>query len=388
MAEQRPWARLTFWRIVFYAVVAAGITATYLRYTRGLGGSTNLSNAFPWGLWVGFDVLCGVGLAAGGFTLAAVVHIFNIERYKPILRPTILTAFLGYGLVILALLLDLGRPYRIWHPLVMWNPHSVMFEVAWCVTLYTTVLALEFAPVILERFRFDRLLRVMRAISIPLVILGVILSTLHQSSLGSLYLIVPEKLYPLWYTPLLPLFFFVSALCTGLAMTIFESWQSSKAFGKQLELPLLGSMGRVLAVLLAAYLTMRFLDLLHRGVLPLVLRARTETYLFLLEIALFVVPMVLLFCRSVYKSASALYWCSVLVLFGFVASRLNISITGIEAAAGTSYFPKWTEISVTLMIVALGFAIFRFAAKNLPIFSRESVQHQPPASVPLHAPGD
>jgi Ni/Fe-hydrogenase subunit HybB-like protein len=388
MAEKRQWARLTFWRLIFYAVMAAGLTATYLRYTRGLGGSTHLSDAFPWGLWIGFDVLCGVGLAAGGFTLAAAVHIFNIEKYKPILRPTILTAFLGYGLVILALLLDLGRPYRIWHPLVMWNPHSVMFEVAWCVTLYTAVLALEFAPVVLERFGWNRLLRVMRAVSIPLVIIGVILSTLHQSSLGSLYLIVPEKLYPLWYTPLLPLFFFVSALCAGLAMTIFESWQSSKAFGKHLELPLVGSMGRVLAVLLAAYLTMRFLDLLHRGVLPLVLRARSETYLFVLEIALFVVPMVLLFRRPVYKSASALYWCSVLVVFGFVANRLNVSITGIEAAAGTSYFPKWTEISVTLMIVALGFAIFRFAAENLPIFSEEQVRRRPVRGVPLQAPGD
>jgi Ni/Fe-hydrogenase subunit HybB-like protein len=388
MAERRPWPELSFWRVVFYAVVAAGLVATYIRYTRGLGGSTNLSNTFPWGLWIGFDVLCGVGLAAGGFTLAAIVYIFNIERYKPILRATILTAFLGYGLVIVALLLDLGRPYRIWHPLVMWNPHSVMFEVAWCVTLYTTVLALEFAPVVLERFGLTRLLRVLKAVSIPLVILGVILSTLHQSSLGSLYLIVPEKLYPLWYTPLLPLFFFISAICAGLAMTIFESWQSSKAFGKHLELPLLSSMGRVLAVLLATYLTMRFLDLLHRGALPLVLRARTETYLFLLEIALFAVPMVLLFGRRVYKSASALYGCALLVLFGFVANRLNVSITGMEAASGTSYFPKWTEIAVTLMIVALGFAIFHFAAKNLPIFSEEPVRNQRMAGQVLPAPGD
>jgi Ni/Fe-hydrogenase subunit HybB-like protein len=388
MEEKRQWARLTFWRVIFYAVLAAGITATYLRYTRGLGGSTHLSDAFPWGLWIGFDVLCGVGLAAGGFTLAAAVHIFNIEKYKPILRPTILTAFLGYGLVIFALMFDLGRPYRIWHPLVMWNPHSVMFEVAWCVMLYTTVLALEFAPAVLERFGWNKLLRVMRAVSIPLVILGVILSTLHQSSLGSLYLIVPEKLYPLWYSPLLPLFFFFSALCAGLAMTIFESWQSSKAFGKHLELSLLSSMGRVLAVLLAAYLTMRFLDLLNRGALPLVLRARTETYLFLLEIALFVAPMVLLFQKRLYKSASALYGCSLMVLFGFVANRLNVSITGIEAAAGTSYLPKWTEISVTLMIVALGFAIFRFAAKNLPIFSDEPVRRPEFSKAPLRAAGD
>ena len=368
MIGERRLPRLTFWQLVFFVVMAGGLYASYVRVMHGLGGATHLSDQFPWGFWIGFDVLCGVGLAAGGFTLAATVHIFNIERYKPILRPAILTAFLGYLLVILALMFDLGRPYRIWHPLVMWNPHSVMFEVGWCVTLYTTVLALEFAPVVLERFHLVRALKAMRMVLIPLVILGVILSTLHQSSLGSLYLIVPEKLYPLWYTSLLPVFFFISALCAGLAMTIFESWQSSRAFGKHLELPLISSMGRLLAVLLSVYMTMRFLDLLHRGVLPLLARRRPETYLFLLEIALFIVPMFLLFRRKVYSNASALYGCAVMVLLGFVANRLNVSVTGVEAGSGVSYFPKWTEIAVTLFIVALGFAIFRFAVKYLPIF--------------------
>jgi Ni/Fe-hydrogenase subunit HybB-like protein len=334
-------------------------------------------------LWIGFDVLCGVGLAASGFTLAAFVHIFNIERYKPILRPTILTAFLGYVLVILALLFDLGRPYRIWHPLVMWNPRSVMFEVAWCVMLYTTVLALEFAPVVFERLGWRAPLRWMRAVSIPLVIAGVILSTLHQSSLGSLYLIVPHKLYPLWYTPLLPLFFFVSALCVGFAMTIFESWHSSRVFGKQLELPLLASMGRVLAVLLSVYLTMRFLDLLQRGALRLLREPRTETYLFALEIAFMLVPMLLLFRRHIRINPGALYASAVMVIFGFVANRLNVSVTGMERGSGTSYVPKWTEIMVTLSIIAVGFAIFRLAVKHLPVFPAE----QPALAAEQPAPG-
>jgi Ni/Fe-hydrogenase subunit HybB-like protein len=361
--------QLSFWQAIATVLMVAGFYASYVRITQGLGGATNLNDQFPWGLWIGFDILCGVGLAAGGFTLAATVHIFNIERYKPILRPAILTAFLGYLLVVLALMFDLGLPYRIWHPLVMWNPHSVMFEVGWCVTLYTTVLALEFVPVVFERFRWTKALKIMHAFLIPLVILGVILSTLHQSSLGSLYLIVPEKLYPLWYTPLLPLMFFVSALCAGLAMTIFESWQSSKAFGKHLELPLLSSMGRVLAVLLSVYMTLRFVDLWNRGALRLLAVRRTETYLFVLEIALFVVPMFLLFRKKVYNNPHALYGSAVLVLFGFVANRMNVSVAGMEAASGTYYFPKWTEIAVTLAIVALGFTIFRFACKHLPIFA-------------------
>src|SRR5215472_14622908 len=239
--------KFTLWRAIFAAIMLSGLYAAYLRVFYGLGGSTNLSDHFPWGLWIAFDILCGVGLAAGGFTLVAVVHIFNIERYKPILRPAILTAFLGYMLVVVALLFDLGRPDRLWHPLVMWNPHSVMFEVAWCVMLYTTVLFLEFIPVVFEKFGWHKPLTWIHSISVPLMIAGVLLSTLHQSSLGSLFLIVPEKMYPLWYSPTLPAMFYISAIGVGLAMTIFESWHSSRAFGRALELPLLASMGRVLA---------------------------------------------------------------------------------------------------------------------------------------------
>ena len=181
-----------------------------------MGASTALSDSFPWGLWIGFDILCGVALAAGGFTISACVYIFNIQRFKPIVRPTILTAFLGYLLVIIALLFDLGRPYRIWHPLVMWNPRSVMFEVGWCVTLYTTVLALEFSPMLLQHLKWEFPLKIVKSLMIPLVILGVILSTLHQSSLGSLYLIVPHKLHPFWYSSFLPVFFYHLGDCAWL----------------------------------------------------------------------------------------------------------------------------------------------------------------------------
>jgi len=360
--------RLPFWTPVFWVLMAGGGYAAYLRYFNGLGAATNLSDRFPWGLWIGFDVLCGVGLAAGGFTLVAAVHIFNLERYKPILRPAILTAFLGYVLVVVALMLDLGRPDRIWHPLVMWNPHSVMFEVAWCVMLYTTVLALEFVPAVFERFGWKTPLNLLRAISVPLVILGVILSTLHQSSLGSLYLIVPEKLYGLWYTPLMPVLFFISAICVGLAITIFESWHSSREFGRQIEMPLLSGMARLLAVLLSMYVTLRLVDLFERGGFGLLLVPRTETYLWLLEMSLLAIPAVLLFSFRVRHNPQALYACALMVVFGFIANRLNVSVTGMEAGLGVHYIPKWTEIAVTLAVVALGFAIFRFAARRFPVF--------------------
>jgi Ni/Fe-hydrogenase subunit HybB-like protein len=364
--------KFTFWKLVFLALMAAGFYGTVLRFGQGLGRSTNLNDQFPWGLWIGFDVLCGVMLAAGGFTLTAAVHIFNIKRLQPIVRPTILTAFLGYVLVCVALMYDLGRPYRIWHPLIMRNPHSVMFEVAYCVMLYTTVLSLEFSPIVLERFNLQKPLKIVRGALIPLVILGVILSTLHQSSLGTLYLIMPEKLHPLWYSPLLPVFFFISAIAVGLAMTIFESSLSAKYFGRQLELPILQELGRVLVVVLSVYGILRFEDLLHRGVLKLLSQPGYEMYLFWLEISLsLVLPLLLLSQKKIRASAQGLYLAAVLVVLGFITNRLNVSITGLESAAGMHYVPKWTEIAVTGAIIAAGFALFGLAVKYLPIFPAE-----------------
>ena len=364
--------RFTFWKLVFLAFMALAFYATVVRFTRGLGQSTNLSDQFPWGIWIGFDVLCGVMLAAGGFTLTAAVHIFNIKRLKPIVRPTVLTAFLGYLLVCVALMYDLGRPYRIWHPLIMRNPHSVMFEVAYCVMLYTTVLALEFTPIVLERFNLQKPLKIIRGILIPLVIGGVILSTLHQSSLGTLYLIMPEKLHPFWYSPLLPVFFFISAIAVGLAMTIFESSLSSKHFGRQLELPILQELGRVLFIVLCVFAILRVEDLLHRGMLKATLQPGYEMYFFWLEIGLsLVLPLILLSRRAIRQSAGGLYLTSVLVVLGFITNRLNVSITGLESAAGMHYVPKWTEVSVTGAIIAAGFALFGLAAKYLPIFPAE-----------------
>jgi Ni/Fe-hydrogenase subunit HybB-like protein len=374
--------KLTFWKLVFFALIAVGFYSTIVRFTQGLGRSTNLNDQFPWGIWIGFDVLCGVMLAAGGFTLTAAVHIFNIKRLHPIVRPTILTAFLGYVLVCVALMYDLGRPYRIWHPLIMRNPHSVMFEVAYCVMLYTAVLSLEFSPIVLERFNRQKPLKIVRAALIPLVILGVILSTLHQSSLGTVYLIMPEKLHPFWYSPLLPVFFFISAVAVGLAMTIFESSMSSKHFGRQLELPILQELGRVLVVVLSVYGILRFEDLLHRGALKLMFQPAYEMYLFWLEIVLsLIAPLLLLSQRKIRTTAQGLYLAAVLVVLGFITNRLNVSITGQETSAGMHYFPKWTEIAVTGAIVAAGFALFGLATRYLPIFPEEPESHAEPLSV-------
>jgi Ni/Fe-hydrogenase subunit HybB-like protein len=381
--------RLGFWTLTSAALFITLVGIAYLRFTRGLGAVTHLSDTFPWGLWIGFDVLCGVGLAAGGFAVTATVHILHLKDFKPIVRPTVLTAFLGYLLVIVALMFDLGKPWNIWHPIIMWNPHSVMFEVGWCVMLYTTVLSLEFSPMVLERFKLHRLLRVIRSVTPLLVILGVILSTLHQSSLGSLFLILPEKVHPLWYSPMLPVFFFISALSAGIAMTVVESWFSRRVFGKPIETQLLSRLSRVSVVVLALYLVLRLRDLAARGALASLWPLTPTTLMFVVEVGLgVIVPMLLLASERFRRSPQRLAATQGLVVLGFIFNRLNVSVTAVEAATGRSYTPSAPEFLVSMGLVAAGMWIFVLACRFLPVFPEgpvaetEKKRHPENASVP------
>jgi Ni/Fe-hydrogenase subunit HybB-like protein len=381
---------LGFWAILSGGMVAMLGMIAFLRFTRGLGAVTNLSDSFPWGLWIGFDVLCGVGLAAGGFAITATVHILHLKDFNDIVRPTVLTAFLGYLLVVLGLVFDLGKPWNIWHPIIMWNPHSVMFEVGWCVMLYTTVLALEFSPAVLERFQLRRLLRIVRTISPVLVILGVILSTLHQSSLGSLFLIFPEKMHPLWYSPLLPVLFFISALAAGLAMTVVESWFSRRVFGRPLETHLLDRLSRVSVVVLGIYLALRLRDLAVRDALKTVWPLSGVSLMFLAEVGIGVaLPMVLLFSARFRRSPRRLAMAQGLVVLGFIFHRLNVAVTSVEAATGKSYVPSIPEFLVSAGLVTLGMWLFVLACRFLNVFPQESAhelsQHGVTASEPLQA---
>ncbi len=361
-----------FWKVTAVAIILAGLYSTYIRFFHGLGAATNLNDQFPWGIWIGFDVLCGVGLAAGGFTLAAIVYIFNLKRFEPIIRPTILTAFLGYVLVVVGLMFDLGRPLQIWHAIIMWNPRSVMFEVAWCVMLYTTVLALEFSPVILEKFKMTKTIKMVKRISIPLIIVGVLLSTLHQSSLGSLYLIVPEKMYPLWYSAYMPVFFYTSAIAAGCGMIIFESFISSRAFKRGLEMDLLNEIARVCVMMLGVYAVMKFVDLTDRKMLSLLTVPRFETYMYWLEVIIgVVVPFAMFTQRKIRRNPNGLFIGAALVVVGFIMNRMNIAITGMEGWSGTTYVPSWMEFTITMMIVTIGFTAFYFIAKYFPVFTHE-----------------
>jgi Ni/Fe-hydrogenase subunit HybB-like protein len=363
--------KITFWKVVGVVLMVAGLVAAIERFSLGLGSTTNLKDTFPWGLWIGFDILVGVGLAAGGFTIAAAVYIFNLEKFRPILRPTILTAFLGYLLVIAGLMVDLGRPWAIWHALIYWNPRSVMFEVAWCVMLYTTVLALEFSPVVLEHFKLKRALKVVKTITIPLVVLGVILSTLHQSSLGSLFLIIPGRMHPLWYSNIIPFLFIISCVAAGLCMTIFESFLSSRAFGREIELPLLSQLAKVVVVVLALYFTVRIQDLMNRDALHYVFEPSYQSIMFIGEIVLGVlVPLTLLMFAKIRASKAGLFYSSILVLMGFVAQRMNTAITSMEQWPARTYIPSWQELAITLGLAAFGFVAFSFVARYFDVFGK------------------
>jgi Ni/Fe-hydrogenase subunit HybB-like protein len=370
--------KLTFWKGVFFVVMAMGLYSTYVRYAQGLGAVSNMTDRFPWGLWIGFDCLCGVMLAAGGFCIVGAVYLFNVERLHSIVRPAVLTAFLGYLLFIVGLLFDLGRPWFIWHQLIYMNPHSVMFEVGMCVMTYTTVLFFEFLPNVFERFHLYQPVKWIQKIYPALIVLGVLLSTLHQSSLGSLYLIMPTKLHPFWYSPALPFLFFGSAIAVGLAMTIFESTQSSSALGRRLELSVLVTLGGALLVTLWVNALLRFQDYFHRRLLREIIRPSYEAYFLWAELLMaFVIPIALLSFKKVRLSPNGLYWVSVISLLGFVTNRLNVSVIGFETYAGQHYVPKWTEFSVTLMIIAMGFALFRLAVQYLPIFPKEKILVEP-----------
>lgn len=371
---------LTVWRGIFYLLLAVGAVVTVQRFTHGLGAVTHLSDQFPWGLWVGFDILCGVGLAAGGFTITALVYLFHAKRFEAIVRPTVLTAFLGYLMVVVALLFDLGRPWNLWHPLVMWNPHSVMFEVSWCVTLYTTVLALEFSGMMFERLGWQRAQRIQHNFTLPLVIAGVLLSTLHQSSLGAFYLIAPGKLHAFWYSSALPWLFWLSSIAVGLAMVIVESRLSSRAFGRALERDLLAGVGRLLMAALVVYGTARLYDLWRLGVLGSVFSTSYESALLAVELILGVVAPLAILARSRWrKSPNALYAAALATVAGFVCNRLNVSVTGFESTLGLRYVPAWSEVAITLMLVALGFAAFRLAVRYLPVFPNRGKRVPQPA---------
>ena len=348
-------------------LVALGALASMVRFVFGLGVTTNLNDTFPWGLWISFDVVTAVPLAAGAFTLGAIVHCFHIKKLEPLVRPAIVTGFLGYSLVCVGLLLDLGQPQRGWHTMVYWNPHSPMFEVSMCIMAYTTVLFLEFLSPVCEKFGYHVPLRLLRTIEMPLVVAAASISTLHQSSLGTFFLIAVDKLHSLWYNPLLPLLFWISAMCAGISIIIVEATMSHKWMGQPDESELLETLAKILPYVLTLYLTVRLFSLFALTEGPLFDRPGLVALFAVEMLAGVITPLVMLMnfgVREHNRLRSTAAW---LVIGGVVLNRFNVSMFGMMEK-GTMYYPSFIESVVTIGVIAAHILFFVLIAKYFPIF--------------------
>jgi Ni/Fe-hydrogenase subunit HybB-like protein len=371
-------------KFVLWLGVGLALSAAVARLAFGLGATTNLGDSTPWGLWVGFD-LSAVAFAAGGFVLAAAVYVFKLERFHKVVRLGVLAAFLTYLAFTAILLFELGLPWNIWHMIVYWNPHSPLFEVGWCVMLYLTVLALELFPVPAEEFpKLAKLRGVLVRIRLPLVLLGIGLSTLHQSSLGSLFLIMPYRLHPLWYSPILPLMFLISAIALGMMTVILESHVTAYLYRRKPETELLAPLAGATRWLLLLYLALRFGDLMVRGQAHYLAEASVYTYWFWFECCVMaLVPLALLWLPRLRYSTGGQAAAAGAVVFGVVLNRTDTGGLAHLRASGSLYIPSWAEVSISVGIVAAAVLLFLFMMEHFHVWEERPAD---PDADPLRAP--
>jgi len=386
-------SEITLWRVIVAIIFVTGTYATYIRFFQGFRASTNLSDQMPWGLWVGLGTLCGIGLSAAGFGISAAVYLLGMERYRPILRSAILISFLGYMTVCVGYLYEIGLPWRFWHPIVMWNRHSVLFDVCVCIMTYTAVLTFEFAPAVIEklpwrRFR-DTVLRFHHKILVGVVLAGVLLSSMHQSYLGGLYLIALGKVHPLWYSPYMHAMFYLSAIPAGLALTIMAIYLSMRSLRVRIDPSILSDCGRMVQMLLIVYAFFKLVDLAANQALGYAFQPTAEAGYFWLEVMLFLaIPITLLSFESVRMRLNRLYWSCAVVVAGFMVDRLNVSVNALQSAMGTHYVPKWSELASSILVIAAGVIAFRYAVMHLDILPKAApkpVARWLPGALPARA---
>ena len=379
MSEKAAVASKSFFtpfNVVAGIIVIIGLILTALRFTGGLAAVTNLSDYNPWGIWIGFDLLVGVALAAGGYVTSASVYLFGMKRYHSAVRAAILTGFLGYALVVLALHYDVGRPWRLPYPfIIQQGTTSVLFEVAACVALYLTVLFLEFSPAALEWLGMEKLRNLITRLTLVLTIFGVILSTLHQSSLGALFLIAPSKLHPLWYSPYLPVFFFVTSVIAGLSMVIFESTLSHRYFGDKMDEnhirekdQIALGFGKAASYVLAGYFAIKVIGVSAGNHWHLL--GTSYGLWFLVELFGFVALPCFLYAVGVRdKNLRLIRWTAVIAVLGIILNRFNVCLIAFNWHLPSSerYFPHWMEIGISVFIVTIGVIFYKFIVTRMPI---------------------
>ncbi|MBM7854836.1 Ni/Fe-hydrogenase subunit HybB-like protein [Desulfohalotomaculum tongense] len=358
--------RLTPTRVLLFILAGMAAAIALWRLIVGLGPTTNLNDQWPWGLWIGFDVLTGVALAGGGYSTALIVHILHINKFNEIGRSAMLTSMLGYLLVMAGLFLDIGQWFNFWRPFVSWGYHSVLFEVFWCVSLYTTIQVIEFGEILTERVA-KPWHKFFRKIMPFLLIVGVLLPTMHQSSLGGLYLIEVGKLHPLWWSPFIPLFFLMSSFFVGPAMVAVETSLAGRAYNHQVDLKVLRGLAKIGGTLMVIYLALKAIDFSNRDAWQYVFAGGLESNMFLLEtIGGVIIPLIILISPWG-KTRSGLVTYGALTALGVVVNRLNVVITGMVNYYGPGYIPAWTEIVVSAGLVAGGILAYCFIVENFNI---------------------
>ncbi|MBI5843674.1 MAG: Ni/Fe-hydrogenase cytochrome b subunit [Deltaproteobacteria bacterium] len=405
----------TFGALVVWLFALAGAAAIVYRFWAGIGAVTNLSDGYPWGLWVAVDILAGVALAAGGFVVAGVAHLFGGKQFEALARPAVLAALLGYLMFVLGLIVDMGRPWNMIY-LYFGNHGSPLYEIGWCASLYTLVLCMELLPAVLEKYSMKRahalwlmsspwLVVVLlstfayamtyslawamivaavlsawelsmafgksrRTVQIPILLIGagVILSFLHQSSLGVLFLMASHKLSPLWHSPLLPILFLVSAICAGIGMMTLEALGSEKFMGRRIPLAPLAAFARQMPVILAFYLILKIADILARDALHLVFAGGAAAVMWWAEMGLgLALPLALYLKPGFVDNRRGLFAASFLVVAGVVINRINVAMIGVEVERWGPYHPSFTELLITFGIIAMGLLAYDFLSDELPI---------------------
>ena len=380
--------------MVLFAVWAMAMAILGWRFLVGLGAVTGLSDGYPWGIWIAYDVVTGTALACGGFSVAILCYVLNRGKYHPLIRPAVLTSALGYSLAGFSVVVDVGRYWNLWKvPLFWnWNRNSVLLEVAMCIMAYMVILWIELAPAFLEKWEQTRpgglLCRISFRIHpyldkamIFILALGILLPTMHQSSLGSLLIIAVGKVHKLWHTPLLPVLFLASAIMMGYAAVVFESALADAVFDRPRETKLLASLAAAIDTLIFVYLALRLGDLAFRGRLGLILALDVHSVFFLVEIALFLVPALLLLSPKRRQNPGIELLCAIMLMLAGTLYRFDAYLIGFSPGPGWRYFPTVPETLVTIGLVSFELMAYLVIVKRFPIL------HAGPAAAPASGLG-
>jgi Ni/Fe-hydrogenase subunit HybB-like protein len=352
-----------------FVLIALMAAILMVRFLFGLGAVTGINDGYPWGIWVVVDVVIGSAFACGGFSVAMLVYIFNKGEYHPLVRPALLASLFGYTLAAAGVIFDLGRWWNVWN--MFWpgsiNPNSVMFEVAVCITLYVIVMWIEFSPTFLEQMGKDEARRKVGRVMFFVIALGTVLPMMHQSSLGTLLVVMGVQIHPLWQTPVLPLLYLLTAVTMGYAVVLFESCLTSSAYRRKLETHMLTPLAKVMLGFLAVFLVVRVGDLVVRGALGKAFVPSVEALMFWLEMACFIAPLVLIGAESNRRNPARLFLAGVLLMLGGSLMRLNGYLIGYETGDGFSYFPTLAEVLVTAGMFAVEVLGYIIITRRFPV---------------------